>query len=194
MRRNKSVSDLPVFGTAACGMSLVLTKWVALSGTLELLSSYGDVLREALPHTLIDRTYSFSKHLSVERDIEVASRSGVASFCKTGAGGIYHALWDLAAEADAGVEVYMDRIPIRQETVEICEVLDVDPYGLDCRGCLLMACEKPQPLCEELFSSGIEACVIGDVTDSRDRVIITGGTRRFLSPRPPERSGINLSS
>ncbi|MCR5098099.1 MAG: hypothetical protein K6B14_04035 [Lachnospiraceae bacterium] len=183
MRRNDRFSLAEVTGTARCGMSLVLTRWVALSGTVQLLNEHGEVLRQALPQTLIDQAFSFSEILSDFSDTEVAVRCGVASFCESGPGGIYHALWDLAAASGVGVEAYMDAIPIRQETVEICEVLDMDPYKLDSRGCLLMACQDPEPVCEAFFAKGIEASVIGCVTEGKDRVIITGGTKRFISPR-----------
>ena len=183
MRMSKKSFAVEVLGKARPGMSLVMTGEVALSGTVELLRSNEKKLRETLPDTLLDRAGSFLQFISVKNDIEVAVRSMVASFCEVGDGGIYRALWDMAAAAGAGVDVYLGRIPIRQETVEICEVLDVDPYKIDSKGCLLMACDDPEALREAFFLQGREAFVIGEVTDSNDRVIITGGTRRFLSPR-----------
>ena len=35
------------------------------------------------------------------------------------------------------MDVDLRRIPIRQETIEVCERLDVDPYKLEAKGSVL---------------------------------------------------------
>ena len=44
-----------------------------------------------------------------------------------GEGGFYAAFWSLAEELGCGFEIDQLRIPIRQETVEISEVLGINP-------------------------------------------------------------------
>ena len=180
MRMSKKSFAVEVLGKARPGMSLVMTGEVALSGTEELLRSNEKKLRETLPDTLLDRAGSFLQFISVENDIEVAVRSMVASFCEVGDGGIYRALWDMAAAAGAGVDVYLGRIPIRQETVEVCEVCGVNPYEMRSSGCLLMTARDGEALVQALESKGISACVIGRLTDGQDRMIRNEEEIRYL--------------
>lgn len=45
-------------------------------------------------------------------------------------GGIYRALYDLAEWTGFGINICHEEIPIRQDTIEICEFLDINPYAL----------------------------------------------------------------
>lgn len=38
-------------------------------------------------------------------------------------GGIFGALWEMGAASGVGIVADLDKIPIRQETIELCEVL-----------------------------------------------------------------------
>ncbi len=45
-------------------------------------------------------------------------------------GGILTAIWNLTGAYETGVEFYLRQIPMRQETVEVCERLELNPYRL----------------------------------------------------------------
>ena len=47
-----------------------------------------------------------------------------------GEGGVLAALWNLSGVFNAGIEFDLRRIPIRQATVEICELYGLNPYRL----------------------------------------------------------------
>ena len=74
----------------------------------------------------------------------------------------------------------MKKIPIRQETVEICEYFDVNPYKILSGGCLLIATEDGNGLVMELEKANIPAVIIGKATDGNDRVLLNEDERRFL--------------
>jgi len=57
---------------------------------------------------------------------------------KVSEGGIYKALWDMAQAENVGVRVYLEDIYIRQETVELCEHYDINPYMLNGEGSFLI--------------------------------------------------------
>ena len=84
----------------------------------------------------------------------------------------------------------MKKIPIRQETVEICEYLGVNPYKLVSGGCLLMATEAGLGLVRELENQGIPCALIGKATHGNDRVLINEDERRFLET--PQKDEIYL--
>ena len=45
-------------------------------------------------------------------------------------GGVFGAFWEMASGAGVGLEVDLKKIPIRQETVEICNYFGVNPYQI----------------------------------------------------------------
>ena len=95
-------------------------------------------------------------------------------------GGIFSALWELAEKGNVGIEVDLKKIPVRQETVEICEVLGVNPYELYGAGALLIVSDKGNQLLHELEKQQIPAAIIGKVTKENGKVILNGEEVRFL--------------
>ena len=89
----------------------------------------------------------------------------------------------MAASSGVGLTVYLRDIPIRQETVEIANLFDFDPYNLFSGGSLLFTVKSSYALIRALKDEGINARVIGTVNGSNDRVVINNGIRRFLTPR-----------
>ena len=97
-----------------------------------------------------------------------------------GEGGIFTALWRLAEEAGAGLEADLRKIPIRQETVEICEYFDINPYNALSGGSLLAAVPDGASLVDKLGREGISAAMIGRLTDGNDRILWNDGSKRYL--------------
>ena len=97
-----------------------------------------------------------------------------------------HALGDragmreMAQRAGCGMEVDLKSIPIRQQTIEVCEFFEVNPYQLASSGALLTACDDGEKLVEELAGKGIEARVIGKFVAGNDRIIVNGDEKRFM--------------
>ncbi len=81
-----------------------------------------------------------------------------------------------------GLEVDLKKILLKQETVEICEFYDINPYMLISSGCMLMITEKGNMLVEQLKANHISAAVIGRITEGNDRIIINDEERRYLEP------------
>jgi len=74
------------------------------------------------------------------------------------------------------------KIPIRQETVEICEVFDINPYMLISSGSMLIGCANGNLLVERLAEKGIPAAVIGRATEGKGRIVVNGEDTRYLGP------------
>jgi hydrogenase maturation factor len=85
----------------------------------------------------------------------------------------------------------MRKLPVRQESIEICNVFDINPYGLLSGGGLLIAAKDPEAMLAALEHEGINAAIVGSFTDSNDRVLINGDTKRFLEfPKTDEIYGL----
>ncbi len=95
-------------------------------------------------------------------------------------GGIFAALWEMAERAGCGLEANLRAIPIRQETIEVCEFLGVNPYLLTSAGSLLIACDHEEELLERLAERGISAAVIGHLREGNERILHNDDETRFL--------------
>ena len=164
------------------GQELVVTKWVGLEGTSILAGEYASELKERLPGELVDTACGFDQYLSVIPEAAVAAGAGVSAMHDVTEGGIFGALWEMAASSGVGLTVDLKKIPIRQETIEICEVFDINPYMLISSGSMLIGTDHGSRLVEELQRAGIHGAVVGYATEGNDRVIVNGDERRFLEP------------
>lgn len=164
------------------GQDLVVTKWIALEGTSILAKEREEILREKLPSEIIKTARDFDQYLSVVPDARIAMEVGVTAMHDVTEGGIFGALWEMAAASGTGLEIDLRRIPIRQETVEVCEVFGINPYMLISSGAMLIGTEHGNRLVSELEKAGIHSAVVGYATSGNDRVIINGEERRFLEP------------
>lgn len=170
------------FEKPAEGAQIVMTKWAGLEGSAILAAHCFDKLRVRYPSYLLEEAAGFCRMLSILPEAAAARKSGVSVLGAAAEGGIFRALWTLAQRAGVGLEIDLKKIPIRQETVEICNYLDLNPYELAGNGSLLCMTRHGETLLKELHRDRIPAAIIGEVTVNHDRVIINGEERRFLEP------------
>lgn len=164
------------------GQDIVITKWIGLSGTALLATEKRQELLSRYPARFVDEAAVFTRYLSVLPEAAAAGKSGVRAMHDASGGGIFAALWEFAEAADVGLEIDLKKLPIRQETVELCDFFDINPYEMKSGGCLVMAADNGYDLVRELEKQQIPAVVAGKVTDSHDRVVINEEERRFLEP------------
>ena len=169
-------------GGARPGMDIVVSKWIGIEGTVILAKERERELRGRYATTFIDRSMALDASISVLPEAAVAARSGVSAMHDVTEGGIFGALWEMAEASGVGLEIDLKKIPIRQETVEVCEFFGVNPYLLISSGCMLMAAQDGNHLVRELEKAGIKATIIGKATAGNDRVLLNEDERRFLEP------------
>lgn len=167
---------------AKAGMDIVVTKWVGLEGTSILAKEKKAELLTRFSEYFILQAQNFDKMISVLPEASAAVKSGVSAMHDVTEGGIFGALWEMAESSGVGLEIELKKIPLKQETVEICEFFDINPYELISSGAMLMAANDGNQLVLDLKKAGIPACVIGKATDGNDRVLLNGEERRFLEP------------
>ena len=96
-------------------------------------------------------------------------------------------LWKMGEELELGMEVHIKKIPIRQETIEICEYYDLDPYEEESGGTLLIAASDCGGLACALEKAGIPVSVIGFLHTGKARTIVYPGHVRYLDKARGER-------
>ena len=174
--------QLVTTGGARPGMDMIATKWIGLEGTSIIAKEKERELLTRYTADFISKAKEFDRYMSVMGEAAIAVSSGVGAMHDVTEGGIFGALWEMAEASSVGLEIDLKRIPIRQETVEICEFFDINPYELISSGCMLMAAEDGNTLVRKLEKAGIPAVVIGKATAGNDRVIVNEEERRFLEP------------
>lgn len=164
----------------APGQDIVISKWIGLEGTARIAKRYRDELRQRFPMRMIEDAADYDRYLSVIPEAATAVKSGVCGMHDVSRGGIFAALWEMASGAGVGLHVDFKKLPVRQETIEICEYFALNPYELLSGGCLIMTAQDGEKLVVELTRAGIPAVIVGKTTDSNDRVLYNGEEKRFL--------------
>ena len=162
------------------GQDILVTKWIGIEGTSIIAKEKEKELLEHFSAAFVDTAKGFDQYLSVLPDSRIAVEHGVSAMHDVTEGGIYGALWEVAEASGIGLEIDLKAIPIRQETVEICEYFELNPYYLISSGCMLMAADRGHDLVRKLEAAGIPAAVIGKATDGRARRIWNGGEESYL--------------
>lgn len=173
------------------GDSIVMTKWAAMSGGARLADKYREEIGEKYPQFIIDDAIELEQFYSILPEAAVAVTSGAICMNDCSDGGIFAALWQLADKNGVGLEVNLKDIAIRQESIEVCEFFDINPYKLRSDGALLIVTDNPESMIKELHEKEIPATVIGKIIDGIDRVIVTSEDRRFLE-EPRQDEGVML--
>ncbi len=178
------VKDGKLISTAGAraGMDLLVTKWIGIEGTSILAKEREAELLTRFSSSFVEEAKRFDRYLSVLPEAGIAAEAGVSAMHDVTEGGIFGALWEMAEASGVGLEIDLKKIPIRQETVEICEFFGVNPYKLISSGCMLMAAVDGNTLARELEKAGIPAAIIGKAVEGNDRVLLNGDERRFLEP------------
>ena len=169
------------------GDELVVTKWIGLEGTSMLALEKKEELSSRYPVPFIEEAERFAELLDIRSEAAVAAESGVTAIHDVSSGGIYASLWEMSEKAGCGLLVDLRKIPVRQETIEICEFFEANPYQLLSGGALLIAAKDGEGLVKKLEDAGISAVVVGVLKEGNDKIIINGDERRYLeSPQSDE--------
>ena len=185
-------------------LSLVLTGTVAEEGVRRILAEYRDELTKrfspyflrkverSLPVHEPDLRTSAEKASVIRKIIEETEPT--AMYRTVGDGGIFTALWELCRKENCGMRTRIADIPIRQEVIEVCRFLSCDPYYMvSGEDIVLIACRRGQRLTDLLRESGIEASLIGYLTEKPQKLLRQGDQDRYLN-RPKEDEWIILKN
>lgn len=167
---------------AQVGDDIVVTKWIGLEGTSIIAKQKEEELFRRFSKQMIETAQGFIGYLSVIPEGMVAVGHGVHAMHDVTEGGIFGALWEMAEASGVGLEIDLLKIPVKQETIEVCEFFGINPYELISSGSMLIATKDGNGLVQKLEKNGIAASVIGKAVSGNDRVLINQEERRFLEP------------
>ena len=167
------------------GQDLVVAGYAGLAGTVKLAEAAKEELSRWFSDEYMEEIADAAPLCPVSP--EFWRSCGAAEWEPAGEGGILTAIWNLTGAYETGVEFYLRQIPMRQETVEVCERLELNPYRLYSRGCVLLTADNGGQLVRILAEKHIPAQVIGRVNKGIAREMIVQEGRGFLErPQPDE--------
>ena len=175
------------------GDELIVAGPVAAEGTAWITENNYERLREVFAERFLEDArrlpdvYGTGMEEENNKVWEMAAKAGASARYLMGEGGFLGALWKMAEASGVGLEVDLRSVPIRQETIEICEIFDVNPYKLLSGGSVLLGIQGGDAFVQELRREGIMAAVIGQTNSGNDRLLYSGGNARYL-----ERPGNNV--
>ena len=159
------------------GDTIILSGTIADHGMTVLTQREGMTFDSSLESDTAALNHMVSRMLSACKDIHVLrdpTRGGVGT-----------ALNEIADKSNVGIKIYEERIPLKNETESICELLGFDPLYVANEGKLIAFVDADHA--NEVLSviqkddHGKDACIIGEVvSDHRGKVVMKtriGGTR-----------------
>ena len=162
---------------AKVGDKIILSGTIADHGITILTQREGFFFESALKSDTAPLNHMVQKILSVASDIHVLrdpTRGGVGT-----------ALNEIAMSSEVGVQIYEERIPVKNEVAGVCELLGFDPLYIANEGKLLAFVssndtDKVLSVVKE-NEYGKDACVIGEVVSENPKKVFMktriGGTR-----------------
>ena len=120
--------------------ALIAAGHAGMAGSGFLASERNSELKQHYAGGFIDGAAAFWERLSVKAAAAAAPADTWLFPVKEG--GVFAALWYLANGLGLGFDISMKRIPIRQETVEICEYYRLNPYLLAVDGMMLAVTDR----------------------------------------------------
>ena len=165
-----------------------------IQNCISLWNDYG-AQRNVESQTVMDK--QSDKHSDTQAGVEdgqseknsivwnIAQEAGASALYAMGEGGFLSALWKMAEASEVGLEADFRKVPIRQETIEVCEIFDLNPYKLQSDGAVLIGIRGGEALVQRLRNEGFMAEIIGQTNSGNDRLLYSGGNVRYLE-RPAE--------
>lgn len=161
------------------GQDLVIAGYPGQAGAGRIAAARETELRQWFSNDYIQQMKD-NKEVLLMGNLEQWRKFGATECEPVGEGGVYTALWNLSGAYKVGIEFELLQIPIKQETVELCERCGLNPYRLYSENCMLLAGWNGGHLVKALLDAGIPAAVIGRVNRGIKREICHGASRGFL--------------
>jgi hydrogenase expression/formation protein HypE len=151
------------------GDYILLTKGIAVEGTAIIADEFHERLKKlGLPESLIEKCKGFLSQISILKEAEIATKSGmVTAMHDVTEGGLATALTELSIAGNHNLFIDMAKIMIFPETIKICDLLHLNPLGLLGSGSLIICC-KPKAkkqLIAEITAANIAVACVGKVME-----------------------------
>lgn len=161
-------------------MAVIAAGWIAIEESAYLVDEHRDELLKRLPLPYVSKMDNIAGHACTIPASRIAIENGAAAMHDVAQKGIFAALWELSVGSRCGLNIDLRAIPVRQETIEFCEIMGINPYEAASAGCMLVITPQSEKILEAFSAADIPAAVIGSLTADNDKKIINGDEVRYL--------------
>ena len=168
------------------GDSIIMTKAAGLEGTAIIAHDLDEELAGVFGDEFVKRAKGFINEISVVKEGVIAGRYGVSSMHDATEGGILGALWELTEASGYGARIDAGKVMVRFETRELCRHFGIDPLRLVSSGCMLITCQDGEGLVRRLKDENINAAIIGEITQGKERTAVSSGVETKIDPPGPD--------
>lgn len=170
-------------GTLQVGDSLVVSKFLAIEGTLILADVAKDETQGILNKTELADIARYRQLLSVIPEGRIGKALQVHSMHDITEGGVLGAVYEVVLASGLGCELNEAAFPFNDSTLKLTSHLGLDPNRLISSGSMLFGTNNPQKLVQALAEEGIAGTVIGQIKPEPNFYLVDQtGTRREFDP------------
>jgi hydrogenase maturation factor len=157
------------------GDDVVLTKGPAIetAGILSVIKE--KQLLERYPQSLVEKAKALCMQMTVVADALLAMDSGgVTAMHDATEGGVIGGLFEIASASEVGMEIHEAAFVYPDEIRMVCEAFEIDPIAAIAEGSLLITVRpnRSNSVVHKLRAAGIDASIVGKVTDDVEKRII----------------------
>lgn len=161
--------------------SILFLGFAGFEGSAIIAEKNKEDLITHFPVHMVENTVdAFKEYQSIFDKDEIKKLLLSDDVCLLGEGGIFSALWALGEKTKRGFKVELSCVPVMQETVEICEYYDLNPYRLLSGNSILLLSEDIFKL-TKLYDSFLPVVKIGELTDSLGRCVCYDENMMYLT-------------
>lgn len=168
------------FKTSDCP-SVIVVKYVSMQATSLIAHAKEKELVRRFHPDIVNAAKNLIKECDAGIESGVVKNAAPALIIQMNEGGLFESLWEMAERTRMGFEIDLNKVPIKQETVEICELYSLNPYELNSKGTLLIVTTHERMIFNALENIDVNAAVVGNLTHNKDKILKHNGIRSCLN-------------
>lgn len=161
------------------GQDIILTGYLGETEGNLLFKNEFEKLKKAFPKVFIERLKTEREDRLPFIEVEIAPFYAVTSMASCEKG-LEATLWNLGDRNLVGLEIFEERLPYTQETIELAEYFNINPLEMYSEGAYILTSFRGEELVHALREKGLNAVSIGKVTEDKKRIIKFDNEERFI--------------
>lgn len=181
-------SEMPDHDSIKIGDKVVLSKYIGIEGTSILANELEEKLGKHLNKEKLEEAKKMSEELSVVKEGITAGKYNAKYMHDITEGGVYGAIWEASKAINRGIQIDKDSIPIKDITLEISNILDINPYRLISSGSMLIIIDEKNyyELKAKLKEENVDLSIIGEVIEEGIFIDDGNGLKEIAAPKSDE--------
>lgn len=172
--------DLNKINQIKPGNYIFISGYAGLEGTFEILRRQEEKLKAHYASSFLREIKKKEENLQLPKKEEVENFFAESYLAELGPGGVYQALYVAAMEQKVGFDIDIFKIPILQETIELCELFRINPYQFNSGGSYLIIANPQAEEIKHIIEETSFLHLIGVITESPDKLIRSGDETKHL--------------